>query len=246
MNILVCITKVPDTTSKIAFTDGNSKFDSNGVTWIVNPSDEWYALVRALEIKEAGGGKVTIVSVGTATDESVMRKALAIGADEAVRIDTEPLDAGQVAAEIAAFARDKNFDFILTGKETIDYNGSSLGGLLAAHLELPYIPFIEKLDVSGGSATMNRDIGGGVETVQVTGPFVASATKGLAEQRLPNMRGITAARTKPIHLQAPEGATPSTTVVGYALPPAKSAVKLVDPENVGELVRLLHEEAKVI
>jgi electron transfer flavoprotein beta subunit len=246
MNILVCITKVPDTTSKIAFADGNSKFDSNGVTWIVNPSDEWYALVRALELKEASGGKVTIVTVGTATDEPVMRKALAIGADEAVRIDTEPLDAGQVAAEIAAYARDKNFDFILTGKETIDYNGSTLGGLLAAHLDLPYVPFIEKLEVSGGTAAMSRDIGGGVENLEVSGSFVASATKGLAEQRLPNMRGITAARTKPIHIQAPQGVAPSTKIVSYDLPPAKSAVKLVDPENVGELVRLLHEEAKVI
>lgn len=246
MNILVCISKVPDTTSKIAFTDGNTKFDGNGVTWIVNPSDEWYALVRALELKESLGGKVTIITVGDASDDQVIRKALAIGADEAVRINAVPEDAGFVAREIAAYAKSQSFDLIITGKETIDYNGSVVGGLIAAHLDLPYVAFVEKLDVNGNQFTMHRDIGGGVEVVSVEGPVVVSANKGLAEQRIPNMRGIMAARTKPITVVEPTGTADGVRIVSYTLPPAKGAVKMVDADKMDELVRLLHEEAKII
>jgi electron transfer flavoprotein beta subunit len=246
MNILVCISKVPDTTSKIAFTADHTQFDSNGVTWIVNPSDEWYALVRALELKETLGGKVTIVTVGDATDDQVIRKALAIGADEAVRIDAVAQDAGFVAKEIAQYAKGLGFDLILTGKETIDYNGSMVAGLIAAHLDLPYVAFVEKLDVSGTTFTMHRDIGGGTETVRVTGPVVVSANKGLAEQRIPNMRGIMAARTKPIQVIPASSSAGEVTITSYALPPAKGAVKMLTPDQMKELVRLLHEEAKVI
>jgi electron transfer flavoprotein beta subunit len=246
MNILVCISKVPDTTSKIGFNASGDAFDSTGVNWIVNPSDEWYALVRALELKEAHGGTVTIVTVGGTEDESVMRKALAIGADEAVRIDVTANDAQQVAEEISSYAKGKGFDFILTGKETIDYNGGVLGGLMAAHLDVPYIPFIEFLDFQGGKAMIRRDIGGGVEVLEVDGCFVASASKGLAEQRLPNMRGIMAARTKPIQVLPSCGAQVRVRAVKFTLPPSKSAVKLVAPDEMDELVRLLHEEAKAL
>jgi len=246
MKILVCISKTPDTTSKIAFTDGNKKFDENGVQFIINPYDEWYALVRALELTENGQGQCTIITVGGADCEPVIRKALAIGADEAVRVDATAGDAGYVAAQIAEYARGKGFDIIMTGKETIDYNGGIVGGMVAEMLGLPYVSLVTKLDVSGGTATLVRDIQGGEEVLEVTGPFVLSAAKGMAEQRIPNMRGIMAARTKPLNVVAPAAVDNATEVVVYELPPAKQGCKYIDPANAAELIQLLHSEAKVI
>ena len=246
MKILVPISKVPDTTSKIAFADGDTKFAEEGIQWIVNPYDEWYALVRALELVEAGGGTVTVINVGGATSDPVIRKALALGAHEAVRIDTEASESYVVAKEIAAYAADKGFDMVLLGKETISYNGSEVGGMLAEFMNVPYISLASSLEVNGDSATMDRTIEGGVEVVDVKMPFVASASKGMAEQRIPNMRGIMAARTKPLTVVPASGANAKTAYVKYGLPAAKSVVKLVDPENMDELVRLLHEEAKSI
>ena len=246
MKILVCISKSPDTTSKVAFTDGNTKFDENGVQYIVNPYDEWYALVRALEIKEAGGGQVTIVTVGAAADEAVIRKALAIGADEAVRIDADPKDAYYAATQIAEYAKSNGFDLILTGKETINYNGSQVGGMIAEALDLPFVSLAEKLDVNGSTLTLEREIAGGVQVVEVSTPAVVSCAKGMAEQRIPNMRGIMAARTKPLTVVAPVAVEDLTSYVSYTMPNAKSAVKMINPENMDELVELLHNEAKVI
>ncbi|NBR13150.1 MAG: electron transfer flavoprotein beta subunit/FixA family protein [Crocinitomicaceae bacterium] len=246
MKILVCISKSPDTTSKVAFTDGNTKFDENGVQYIVNPYDEWYALVRALEIKEAGGGQVTIVTVGAAADEAVIRKALAIGADEAVRIDADPKDAYYAAIQIAEYAKVNVFDLILTGKETINYNGSQVGGMIAEALDLPFVSLAEKLDVNGTTLTLEREIVGGVQVVEVSTPAVVSCAKGMAEQRIPNMRGIMAARTKPLTVVAPVAVEDLTSYVSYTMPNAKSAVKMISPDNMDELVELLHNEAKVI
>lgn len=246
MKILVCLSKVPDTTSRIAFTDNNTKFDEKDVQFIINPYDEWYALVRGLELKEANGGTVTTVTVGAADHDPIIRKALAIGADEAFRIDSPAKDAYYTAFQIAEFAKDKGFDMILLGKETIDYNGSQIGGMLAEMLDLPFVSLATKLDVSGGKATIECDIPGGTEVVEVEGPFVLSAAKGMAEQRIPNMRGIMAARTKPLTVVPALACEELTSAVSYTLPPAKAGVKLVDPENMTELVRLLHEEAKAI
>jgi len=246
MKILVCISKAPDTTSKIAFTNNNSAFDENGVQYIVNPYDEWYALVRALEIKETSGADVTIITVGTAADEAIMRKALAIGADEAVRIDAEPMDAFVVASEIANYAKTQGFDLVLTGKETINFNGAQLGGMIAEGLNTPYISIASKLDVDGAVLTLEREITGGVEVVEVSLPVVVSCAKGMAEQRIPNMRGIMAARTKPLQVLAPTVTESLTSYVTFASPQAKSSVKLIDPNNMDELVSLLHNEAKVI
>lgn len=246
MNILVCISKAPDTTSKIAFSEGNTKFDENGVQFIVNPYDEWYALVRALELKETGGGQVTIITVGGATDDAVIRKALAIGADNAVRIDTEPKDAYSAAMQIASYAKENSFDLILTGKETINYNGSQLGGMLAEGLDLPFVSLATKLDVAGTILTVEREIIGGVQVVEVQAPAVISCAKGMAEQRIPNMRGIMAARTKPLTVLPAAEIEDLTTFVSYEMPGEKSAVKMIDPENMDELVSLLHSEAKVI
>lgn len=246
MKILVCISKAPDTTSKIAFTNNNSAFDENGVQYIVNPYDEWYALVRALEIKETSGADVTIITVGTSADEAIMRKALAIGADEAVRIDAEPTDAYMVASEISNYAKTQRFDLVLTGKETINFNGAQIGGMIAEGLNTPYVSIASKLDVHGTMLTLEREITGGVEVVEVSLPAVVSCAKGMAEQRIPNMRGIMAARTKPLQVLPSTVTEALTSYVTFASPPAKSSVKLIDPNNMDELVSLLHNEAKVI
>lgn len=247
MKFLVCISLVPDTTTKISFVDNDTKFNNDKVQWVLNPYDEWYALVRALELKEANGGSVTVVNVGGAENDAVIRKALAIGADDAIRIDaTGDLDSFAIASEIAAVAKSGGYDMILLGKETISYNGSNLGGMLAELLDLPFVSYASKLDVAGNAATIERDIEGGKEILAVDAPFVISCAKGMAEARIPNMKGIMAAKSKPLNVVAPQGAGSLTTVVKYELPPAKSACKMIAPENVEELVQLLHNEAKMI
>jgi len=246
MKLLVCVSKAPDTTSKVAFTDGNTKFDENGVQYIVNPYDEWYALVRALELIEANGGTVTTITVGTAKDDQIIRKALAIGANDAVRIDAEPTDAYFVAKQIAEYAKENDFDIILTGKETINYNGAQIGGMIAEFLDQPYVSLAEKLEIAGAVATLEIDVAGGSEVVEVNTPFVVSASKGMAEQRIPNMRGIMAARSKPLQVITPVNAPVLTEITSYEVPPAKSACKYIDADKMDELVELLHNEAKVI
>lgn len=248
MKILVCVSKTPDTTARIAFTDGDTNFDSNGVQFIMNPYDEWYALVRAIEWKEAVGGesKVYVVNVGDPSNDPVIRKALAIGADEAVRINTAPESSLAIAHQIAAYASANGFDAILTGKESIDYNGSEIGAMVAEIMDMPFISYATDIKVEGTKATIARDIEGGSEVVEVETPFVLSAAKGLAEQRIPNMRGIMSAKRKPLTVVEPIETPDLSVPVKYELPPAKTAVKLIDPENIEELVRLLHEEAKVI
>jgi electron transfer flavoprotein beta subunit len=246
MKLLVAISQTPDTTARIAFKDNNSAFDPTGVNYIMNPYDEWYALVRAIELKETNGGNVTVIHCGPAANDVTIRKALAIGADDAVRIDLDPSGADVVAQQIAAYAKDKGFDLILTGKETIDFNGDLVGSMIAGYLNLPFIALASKLTVSGTTATVTRDIEGGTEEIEVTGPFVLSAAKGLAEQRIPNMRGIMSAKTKPLTVVPVADANVLVEHIQFRTPPAKSAVKLIDPTNMDELVRLLHEEAKVI
>lgn len=247
MKILVLLSQVPDTTARIAFTNGNTQFDASGVTFIVNPYDEWYALVRALELKEAAGaGSVTTITVGAADTEATIRKGLAIGADEAVRVDVQPTEALQVAEQVAAYAKDKGFDLILAGKETIDHNGGQVGAMVAELLDLPYIALASKLDLNGTTATVERDVPGGVEVMEVTLPFALSAAKGMAEQRIPNMRGIMAARTKPLTV-IPAAVTDNVaTTKSFELPPPKGAVKMIPAEEAGKLIELLHTEAKVI
>ena len=246
MKILVCISKAPDTTSKIAFTDNNTSFDKNGVQFIINPYDEWYALVRGLELKEANGGSVTILNVGGADNDPTIRKALAIGADDAVRVNMEPTDALGVAKQIADYAKESAYDMVLCGKETIDYNGSQVGGMIAAFLDQPFISNASKLDMSGTTATVERDIQGGKEIIEVETPFVLSAAKGMAEARIPNMRGIMAARTKPLQVVEPSAFKNTTEVASYELPPAKGACKMVSADNPAELLNLLRNEAKII
>lgn len=247
MKILVCISKTPDTTSKIAFKDGNTKLEETGVQWIINPYDEWYSLVRAIELKEKDASIVLhLITVGGADCDPVIRKALALGGDEAIRVNADSSDSYFIAAQIAEQARQGAYDLILTGKETIDYNGSSIGGMVAELLNMPYVALATKFDLNGTTATINRDIEGGEETCEVALPVVVSCQKGVAEQRIPNMRGIMAARTKPLKVAEPAAIEALTNVVSFELPPAKAGVKLVAADNVAELVRLLHEEAKAI
>ena len=247
MKILVCISKTPDTTAKIAFADNNTKFATDGVQWIINPYDEWYALVRAIELKEADASTVLhLVNIGSAESEPIIRKALALGGDEAIRVNSENADSYNIAAQIVAIAKEGGYDLILTGKETIDYNGSSIGGMVAEMLDLPYISHASKLDMLDGSAVVVREIEGGEETDKVKLPVVISCQKGMAEQRIPNMRGIMGARSKPLKVVEPVAADSLTSVVSFDLPPAKAGVKLVSPDNPEELVTLLHEEARVI
>ncbi len=246
MKILVPIAKVPDTTSKIAFTDGDTRFNPDGVTFIMNPTDEWYALVRAIELKEKQGGEVVVIHVGKADSEQVIRKALAIGADKAVRVDADPADAYFVAAQIANHAKAENYDLIITGKETIDYNSFEITGMVAEMLNLPCVILASNLQVEGGVATIKREIEGGTETVEAKLPMVVGGMKDLAEARIPNMKGIMAARTKPLAVVPAVDAEKLTTIAKYHLPDKAKEVKMIAPDNMAELVRLLHEEAKVI
>ncbi len=247
MKILVCISKTPDTTAKIAFTDNNTKFASDGVQWIINPYDEWYALVRAIELKEADLASIIhLISVGTADVEPIIRRALALGGDEAIRVNAESSDSFYIASQITDVAKQGNYDLIFTGKETIDFNGSSIGGMVAELLDLPYISLATKFTLADGIATVTREIEGGEETDNIRLPVVVSCQKGIAEQRIPNMKGIMGARSKPLKVVEPIAAETFTSIVSFDLPPAKAGVKLVPADNPIELVRLLHEEAKVI
>ena len=247
MNILVCISKTPDTTAKIAFTEGNTKFDENGVQWIINPYDEWYSLVRAIEIKEKDPStNIHLITVGGPEVEPIIRKALALGGDEAIRVNSNSNDSYAIAQQIAAIAKQGSYDLIMTGKETIDYNSACIGSMLSAILDLPYISLANHLEVNGNTATIQREIEGGEETNEVILPMIISCQKGMAEQRIPNMRGIMAARTKPLKVVDPVATNAHTSIKEFSLPPTKTGVKLIAPDQMDELVKLLKEEAKVI
>lgn len=247
MKILVCISKTPDTTAKIAFTDNNTKFAEAGVQFILNPYDEWYALVRAIELKEVNPATVLhLINVGGAENDPIIRKALAIGGDEAIRVNSNSHDDFYIASQIAEVAKQNNYDLIFTGKETIDYNGSSIGGMVAELLNLPFISLATKFSLEGNAATVEREIEGGEEVDVLNLPAVVSCQKGMAEQRIPNMRGIMSARTKPLKVMEPMPADTFTEIASFELPPAKAGVKLIPADQPEELVRLLHEEAKVI
>ncbi len=249
MKILICISNVPDTTTKIRFVNDNTAFDTNGVQWIINPWDE-LALTRALELKEASAGaieKVSVISVGPQSAEPTIRKALAIGADDAFRVNTEPTDAYGVAFQIAEAVKDQDYDIIISGIESADYNGAAVGGMLAEFLGLPSVSSVSSLNIESGEVVLKREIDGGSEVVGTQLPFVAIIQKGIAlEPRIPSMRGIMMARKKPLNVVEPAATENKTEFLSYELPPAKAACKMVDPENMKELVNLLHTEAKVI
>ncbi len=245
MNILVCISNVPDTTTKISFTPDNTAFNTAGVQFVINPYDE-YALTRAIEIKEAGGGNVTVLNVGEADTEANIRKALAIGADDAIRVNGKPTDAFFVATQIAHYAKEGNFDLILMGKESVDYNGYQVHGMVGELLGITVVTPAIKLDVTGTTATLEREIEGGKEIITADLPLVASCQQPMCEPRIPNMRGIMTARTKPLRVVEPVTAEVKTVFESYSLPEKKTGVKLIDAANAGDLIKLLRNEAKVI
>ena len=244
MNVLVCISNVPDTTTKITFTDNNTQFNTNGVQFILNPYDE-IALARAIELTE-GNGAVTVISVGDVSTEPTIRKALAIGATDAVRINAKPHDAWFVAYQIAQYVKTNPFDLILTGRESIDYNGSKVAGMLGELLDLPSVSIIKKLDVLGDTATVEREIEGGKEVLTIPFPFVAGTAEGVAEAKIPNMRGIMSARTKPLTVVEPSAVKTFSEVISYETPALRGQVTLVSADDTAKLVELLHVEARVI
>ena len=245
MKILVCITHVPDTTSKIQFKDNNTKLDPAGVQFIIGPYDD-YALARAVELKEQLGATVTVLNVGEADAEPVIRKALAIGADDAIRINAFPDDSWFVATQIAHIAKQENYDLILMGRESIDFNGGQVHGMVGEILGIPSVSPVMKLDIEGNKVKMAREIEGGKEYVEASLPLIAGCQEPIAEWKIPNMRGIMSARTKPLKVVEPVSADKLTASQQFELPPPKGKIKMIDPNNVEELVQLLKTEAKVL
>jgi electron transfer flavoprotein beta subunit len=245
MKILVCITHVPDTTSKINFTDNNTKFDTNGVQFIIGPYDD-YALARAIELKETSGATVTVLNVGLQDTEPTLRKALAIGADDAVRVNAEPVDSFFIASQIAEQAKSVGYDLILMGRESIDYNSGVVHAIVGELLGMASISPVMKLDIEGNKAKLAREIEGGKEYLEVSLPFVAGCQEPIAEWKIPNMRGIMSARTKPLKVVEPKTVDSGVKLQKFELPPPKGSVKMIAADNVSELVNLLINEAKIL
>lgn len=248
MKILVCISNVPDTTSKINFTQDQTAFDTTGVQFVINPNDE-FGLTRAMWFKEKQGATVHVATVGTAAAEPTIRKALAIGADEGIRIDAEPTDGLFVARQLAHVVREGGYDLVIAGRESIDYNGGMVPGMMAAMLDMNFINTCISLEVEGNNAKAVREIDGGKETLETSLPLIIGGQKGLVEEsdlRIPNMRGIMMARKKALHVQPAVEAAAGTEDKRFEKPAPKGPVKLVDPDNLDELINLLHNEAKVI
>ena len=248
MKILVCISHVPDTTSKINFVENDTQFDTQGVQYIINPNDE-FGLTRAMWFKEKSGASVDVINVGGAETEATLRKALAIGADNAIRVNSAARDAQQVAKEIVTVMQQNSYDLVIAGRESIDYNGGMVPGMIAALTGMNYLNNCIGLEIEGSQATAIREMDGGKETVTTPLPLVIGAQKGLVEEsdlRIPNMRGIMMARKKPLTVVEPTQEGQQVQTISFEKPAPKGAVKLVDPENIDELISLLHNEAKVI
>lgn len=245
MKILVCISNVPDTTTKVSFNNNNTEFNTNGVQYILNPYDE-IALSRAIELTEGGKGTTTVINVGQADTEPTIRKALAIGADDAIRVNAAPSDAYFVAKQIAEVAKNGGYDIIICGRESIDYNGAQVPAMIGELLDLPSVSLIKKLELNGNDATIDREIEGGKEVINIATPFVVSAAEGVAEPKIPNMRGIMSARTKPLQVVEPVAAETLANFKTFEMPAPRGNVKLISAEEPAKLVEALNAEAKVI
>ncbi len=248
MKILVCISHVPDTTSKINFTNSDSEFDTSGVQFVINPNDE-FGLTRAIWFQEKQGATVTVVNVGGPETEPTLRKALAIGANEAIRVNAAPTDGIFVAKQLAEVIKNGGYDLVIAGKESLDYNGQMVPGMIAGLTSSNFVNSCINIEVDGTNVTAIREIDGGKETVSTTLPLIIGGQKGLVEEkdlRIPNMRGIMTARTKALTVLEPVDADANTKAVKFEKPAAKSSVKMISPDNLDELINLLHTEAKVI
>lgn len=246
MNLLVCISKTPDTTSKIRFDNEGKNFIVEGVQYILNPYDEWYSLVRAIEIREKLGGKVDVIHVGDSSSDILIRKSLAIGADAAFRIDDEVPNATSVAHQIAEFIKKSSYDIIFLGKESIDHNSSEVGSRLSELLGIPFVSYCNKLEIENDLIVCSIEIEGGVEIISLKTPFVLSAAKGLAEQRIPNMKGIIDAKKKPMTIISKIHVENNTELVNFDTPPPKSGVRMIDPNKLEEMVEIFKNELKII
>lgn len=246
MKLLVCISKTPDTTSKISFSQDGKRYLDEGIQYILNPYDEWYALVRAIELKEKYSGQVDVIHVGNAASDILIRKALAIGADAAFRVDMEPSNSDEIAIQISEFAKKNNYDIIFCGKETIDHNSSEVGSRIAQYLELPYLSYCNHLEFEQDSVNASCEVEGGIAILNLKTPFVLSAAKGLAEQRIPNMKGIIDAKKKPLEVISPVQCEQLTELVSFELPITKSGVRMIDPTNIDEMVGVFKNELKII
>lgn len=245
MKILVCISNVPDTTTKITFTENNTQFNSTGVQYIINPYDE-LALSKAIDLCEGGKGTVTVINVGEANTEPTIRKALAIGADDAIRVNASPINAYFVANQIANVAKEGKYDMVLFGRESIDYNGSQVCAMVGELLDIPSISIVKKLTLDGSKAILEREIEGGKEVIETSLPFAASCSEGVAEPKIPNMRGIMSARTKPLSVVEGIEIPKVIEVVNYETPAPRGSVKMIDSTTPEALIDALHNDAKVI
>ncbi|HRG68645.1 MAG TPA: electron transfer flavoprotein subunit beta/FixA family protein [Saprospiraceae bacterium] len=246
MKLLVCISKTPDTTSKISFSQDGKRYLDEGIQYILNPYDEWYALVRAIELKEKFGGQIDVIHVGNATSDILIRKALAIGADAAFRIDMEPMNSDEIAKQIAKFAKENSYDLIFCGKETIDHNSSEVASRIAQYLDIPYLSYCNHLEIENDKIVASCELEGGVVLLEAKIPVVISAAKGLAEQRIPNMKGIIDAKKKPLEVISPIETEQLVELVCFELPPVKSGVKMIDPTQIDEMVAVFKNELKII
>ena len=248
MKILVCISCVPDTTSKINFTNNDTDFDTNGVQFVINPNDE-FGLTRAMWFKEKNNASIDVINVGEQSNETVLRKALAIGADRAIRIDSKAIDSYQVAKNISNFIKEKSYDLIIAGRESIDYNGSMVPGMISEILNINFITNCVSLEINGSNATAKREMEGGIETLTCELPLIIGGQKGLVEEndlKIPNIRGIMQARQKPLDVIESDESEFKTETHKFYKPEEKKEIKMVDPDNLDKLIDLLHNEAKVI
>jgi len=249
MKVLVCISNVPDTTTKVKFVDNFQKLDVSGIQWVINPWDE-LALTRALELKDEAANavqSVTVAHVGAVSSDPTIRKALAIGADNAIRVNTEAGDAYSIAFQLAEAIRTESFDLIFCGIESADHNGSTVGGMLAEMMGCPSVTCVSSVKFENGNPVITREIDGGKEILTIPVPFVAIVQKGIAkEPRIAAMRGIMMARTKPIKVIEPQAVDCLVEVVGYEMPKPRATCKFVDAENAAQLIDLLQNEAKIL
>lgn len=248
MKILVCISSVPDTTSKINFIENNTQFDNNGIQFVINPYDE-FGLTKAVMIKESNQASITVISVGDVSVEPILRKALAIGADNAIRINLKAKDSYSTAKEIANHFESSSYDLIIAGKESSDYNSGAVPAMIADMLNLPFVNSCNGMSFNNDTVLLTREIDGGIENIESKLPLIIGGQKGLVEEselKIPNMRGIMTARSKPLEVIEPTGNKILTQSVSFEKPPLKGDCKMIDENNVSELINELHNVAKVI
>ena len=246
MKILVCICKTPDTTAKVSFINDNSIFDENGVQFIINPYDEWYALVRAIELKEADSAhSINLITVGSADLDPIIRKCFALGGDEAFRINCSPKTSLETAFQLSSFIKENNYDLILCGKESIDFNNGLVGPLLAEYLNMPFFGNASNLILQNNLVQITCEVEGGQEIYESATPLIVGCQKGMAEQRIPNMRNIMSSRTKPLKVVEPKNFENNLMVNDYQLTPPKTGVKTFNEDELDSLVDMLHHELKL-